>query len=109
MEQVIIDCSTQESDRIALTPEEEQQRVAEGQAAQTEQQAEETERATWRDKLRAEVAFINDQIATWPTNATNTTEALQRVNLLLVATKRIARNQARILQFIDDATMDSGA
>lgn len=109
MEQVIIDCSTQESDRIALTPEEEQQRIAEGQAAQTEQDAEDTERLTWRDRLRAEVAFIDSQIATWPEDATNNTQALQRVNFLLAAAKRTARNQSRILQFIDDATMDSGA
>lgn len=61
----------------------------------------------WRDKLRAEVAFIDSQIATWPTNASTNQEALQRVNFLLTATKRIARNQSRILKFIDDATMDS--
>lgn len=63
----------------------------------------------WRAKLRAEVAFINDQIATWPADATTNAQALQRVNFLLAATKRIARNQARIMQFIDNATMDSDA
>lgn len=61
----------------------------------------------WRDRLRAEVAFIDGQLESWPTDATTTAQALQRVNFLLAATQRLARNQARILRFIDNATTDS--
>jgi hypothetical protein len=109
MDEVIIDCQTGSEEQRALTAAEIAQREADALEADALWSQNDMARAGWRDRLRAEVAFIDDQIATWPTNATTNQEALQRVNFLLAATKRIARNQKRILQFIDDATMDSGA
>lgn len=61
----------------------------------------------WRDRLKAEILFIEDQLSTWPANASTNQEALQRINFLLAASKRLARNQSRILKFIDNSTLDS--
>lgn len=63
----------------------------------------------WRTLIENEVAYIADQLSSWPTNANTNTEALQRVNFLLGATKRLARNQERILKYIRDQVMDAEA
>lgn len=63
----------------------------------------------WRVLLASEITFITNQLATWPADATTSTQAIQRVNFLLTATKRLARNQERILEFIRDKVMDSSA
>jgi hypothetical protein len=109
MDEVIVDCQTGEEEQRVLTAAEVAKREADALEADDMWAQNDMAQAGWRDRLRAEVAFIDSQLATWPPNATDTASALQRVNFLLSATKRIARNQSRIMQFIDDATMDSGA
>lgn len=63
----------------------------------------------WRVALQNEIAFIESQLSSWPANATTNTEGLQRVNFLLAAVRRLARDQVRILRFIRDNTLDAGA
>lgn len=64
---------------------------------------------SWRQKVSDEIAFIETQLGTWPADATTNTQAIARVNFLLSAVKRLARNQERILKFITDQVKDAGA
>lgn len=63
----------------------------------------------WRARLATEIAFVTDQLAAWPADATTSTQAIARVNFLLSATKRIARDLQRVLEYIADSTKDGGA
>lgn len=102
-----IDCEAGEAVLRDMTVEETAQRQADEQDAAERAQQNATEETNWRAKLLAEIDFIDAQLASWPPNATNNTTALERVNFVLGATKRIARNQNRILKFIRDNTRDS--
>lgn len=59
-----------------------------------------TTEKSWHAKLAAEIAFLADQVATWPASPT--------VAFRDAAIKRLVRNQLRVLNYIHDATLDSG-
>lgn len=65
------------------------------------------EERDWSSLLQAEIDFIASQVASWPPDATTNAQAIQRVNFLLTAVKRVARNQQRILAFIRDNSLDT--
>ena len=107
MEELIIDCGTKETTRRTLTAQEETALLA-GQterhaALDAERQAE----TTWETKLQEEIDFIAGQLTSWPADATTNTQAIARVNFLLTATQRLARNQERVLKWIRAHEMDS--
>lgn len=67
-------------------------------------------KVNWRTKLEAEIAWLTNEIATLPADGTTTSgNSVNRIDLIIQHLKRVDRDIVRLMEFVLNHTLDSGA